>query len=256
MAHEKMKRMITTVAVAIGICCDGLALTPAGSRFDCTKPDHRDYTRGWTARHQSFNAIAAKGDVDLVFIGDSITQGWELEGAATWKKYYGQRKAANFGIGGDQTQHVLWRIDHGNFDGIKPKLIVIMLGTNNAGHNTPGEVAEAMGLIVKRLREKLPGTRLLLLGISPRGFKADDALRAANAKANAEFSKLADNKWIHYLDIGREFLAQDGTISPEIMPDGLHPNAKGYEIWAKAIEAKVNELLKNRKTRKNNRSED
>ena len=236
--------MVAAVVVAIGIGGQCLALTAAGSRFDCTKPDHRDYTPGWTARHQSFNAIAAQGDVDLAFIGDSITQGWEREGAEVWKAYYGQLKAANFGIDGDQTQHVLWRIDHGNFDGIKPKLIVIMLGTNNAGHNTPGEVAEAMGLIVKRLREKLPDTKLLLLGIFPRGSKADDALRVANTKANAEFSKLADGKWIHFLDIGQNFLTANGTISPEIMPDGLHPNAKGYEIWAKAIEAKVTELMK------------
>ncbi len=243
MAHGKMKRTIMIIAVGIGVCSQCLGLTAAGSRFDCTKPDHRDYTPGWTARHESFNAIAAKGDVDLVFLGDSITQGWERGGAETWKKYYGQRKATNFGIDGDQTQHVLWRIDHGNFAGISPKLIVIMLGTNNAGHNTPGEVAEAMGIIIKRLRDKLPGTRLLLLGIFPRGFKADDALRAANAKANEAFSKLADNKWIHYLDIGQEFLEKDGTISPEIMPDGVHPNARGYEIWAKAIEVKVTELL-------------
>ena len=243
MAHGKMKGTIMIITVAIGVGSQCLALPPAGSRFDCTKPDHRDYTPGWTARHQSYNAIAAKGDVELVFLGDSITQGWEREGAETWKTYYGGRKAVNFGIDGDQTQHVLWRIDHGNFDGIKPKLIVIMLGTNNAGHNTPGEVAEAMGLIVKRLREKLPGTRLLLLGIFPRGFKADDPLRAANAKANAEFSKLADGKWVHYLDIGQEFLEKDGTISPEIMPDGVHPTARGYEIWAKAIEATVTALL-------------
>ncbi len=243
MAHGKMNRTAMIVAFAIGVCSQGLAQTAAGSRFDCTKPDHRDYTPGWTARHQSFNAIAAKGDVDLVFIGDSITHGWEREGAATWKTSYGQRKAANFGIDGDQTQHVLWRIDNGNFDGITPKLIVIMLGTNNAGHNTPGEVAEAMGLIVKRLREKLPDTQLLLLGIFPRGFKAADPLRAANAKANEAFSKLADDKSVHYLDIGRQFLEKDGTISPEIMPDGVHPTAKGYEIWAKGIEAKVAELM-------------
>ncbi len=243
MTPWNMKKTVTTGALVVGINCQCLALTAAGSRFDCSKPDHRDYTPGWTARHQSFNAIAAKGDVDLVFIGDSITHGWERDGAATWKTYYGQRKAANFGIDGDQTQHVLWRIDNGNFDGISPKLIVIMLGTNNAGHNTPGEVAEAMGLIVKRLREKLPGTQLLLLGIFPRGFNAADPLRAANAKANEAFSKLADDKWIHYLDIGQEFLEKDGTISPEIMPDGVHPTAKGYEIWAKGIEAKVAELM-------------
>jgi lysophospholipase L1-like esterase len=243
----KTKKTVATVAVAIGVCWQCLGATPAGSRFDCTKPDHRDYTPGWTARHESFNAIAAKGDVDLVFLGDSITHGWERQGAETWKTYYGQRKAANFGIDGDQTQHVIWRIDHGNFAGIKPRLIVIMLGTNNAGHNTPGEVAEAMGLIVKRLREELPGARLLLLGIFPRGFKADDPLRAANAKANDAFSRLADDTWVHYLDIGREFLEKDGTISPEIMPDGVHPTARGYELWARAIEATVTEVLEERK---------
>ncbi len=222
-------------------------LTKAGSRFDCTKPDHRHYSPGWTARHKSLNAIAKKGDVDLVFLGDSITHSWETEGLETWKKYYGRRKAANFGISGDQTQHIIWRIDNGNFDGIKPKLIIIMIGTNNVGHNTPGEVAEAMEVIVKRLRIKLPESRLLLLGIFPRGGKADDELRAANAKASRLFSKLADNRMIHYMDIGQKFLEKDGTLSPKIMPDALHPNAKGYRIWAKAIETKVAELMEEKR---------
>jgi hypothetical protein len=122
------------IAVALGVCGQCLALTAAGSRFHCTKPDHRDHTPGWTARHESFNAAAAKGDVDLVFLGDSISHRWEREGAATWKTYYGQRKAANFGIDSDQTKHLTWRIDNGNFDGIAPRLIVIMPGTNNGGH--------------------------------------------------------------------------------------------------------------------------
>ena len=219
------------------------AETEAGSRFDCRKPDHRHYCPGWTARHESFNEIAKKGEVDLVFIGDSITHSWESKGKDVWEKYYGKRKAANFGIDGDQTQHVIWRIDNGNFEGMKPKLIVIMIGTNNAGHNTPGEVAEAMEVIVKRLQSKVPESKILLLGIFPRGAKADAEKRVLNEKANAAFSKLADNKLIHYMDIGKKFLDADGTLSTEIMPDALHPNAKGFEIWAKAIESKVTELL-------------
>ncbi len=241
-------RQIAIVAAAVlALSAQTFGMTKAGSRFDCTKPDHRHYSPGWTARHESLNAIAKKGDVDLVFLGDSITRSWEAEGAEAWKEYYGKRKAANFGISGDQTQHVIWRIDNGNFDGIEPKLIIIVIGTNNVGHNTPGEVAEAMEVIVKRLRIKLPRSKLLLLGIFPRGVRADDELREANADASRLFSKLADNRMIQYMDIGQKFLEKDGTLSPKIMPEALHPNAKGYRIWARAIEAKVAELMEEKK---------
>jgi len=244
MRRNGLRTIAIIVAATFVLSAQSLALTETGSRFDCTKPDHRNYARGWTARHDRFNAIAKKGDIDLVFLGDSITHGWERrEGREVWKKYYGKRKAANLGIDGDQTQHIIWRIDNGNFDGIKPQLIIIMIGTNNAKHNTPGEVAEALEVIVTRLQAKLPESKLLLLGIFPRGVKADDELRALNAEANETFGKLADNKMVHYMDIGQKFLEKDRSLSPKIMPDALHPNANGYEIWAKAIEAKVVELM-------------
>ena len=95
-------------------------------------------------RHEAINARVKEGSVDLVFIGDSITQGWERRGKDVWTKFYGQRNAANLGIGGDRTQHVIWRLNNGNLAGIAPKVAVIMIGTNNSGSNTPAEIADGV----------------------------------------------------------------------------------------------------------------
>lgn len=196
----------------------------------------------WVKRHESINERARKGDVDLLFIGDSITQGWNDN--AVWKKYYGERKAMNAGIGGDRTQHVLWRLDNGNIDGIKPKLAVLMIGTNNSNKddNTAEEIADGIKAIVAKLRAKLPETKVLVLAIFPRKEKPDPQ-RDKNAKASELASKVADDKMVFYQDIGKAFLQEDGTISKEIMPDFLHLSLSGYEIWAKSIEAKVAEVV-------------
>lgn len=212
---------------------------------------------GWVNRHESFNAISKKGEAELVFLGDSITQGWEGKGKATWEKFYATRKAANFGIGGDRTEHVLWRLDNGNFDGLKPKLIVLMIGTNNTGHvNRPQkelngaiytcsaeQTAEGVKQILERLEKKAPQAKVLLLGIFPRGEKPADAMRQQNEKTNALIAKYADGKRVHYLDIGKTFLQEDGTLTREIMPDLLHLSDKGYDLWAEAIEPQVKTLL-------------
>jgi beta-glucosidase len=223
----------------------------------------------WMKHHEKINERAKQGDVDLVFIGDSITDGWQNGGVRggkeVWEKYYGNRKAMNAGIGGDRTQHVLWRLENGNIDGIHPKLAVIMIGTNNSNKNdnTAEEIAEGIKAIVAKVREKLPDTKILLLGIFPRGelpkitpemsdedrAKAEKkreatlAQREKNAKASQLASQVADDKMVFYMDIGDKFLEPDGTLSKDIMPDYLHPNAKGYEIWAAAIEPKVAELM-------------
>jgi lysophospholipase L1-like esterase len=216
---------------------------------------------GTEARHESFNEISKKGEAPLVFLGDSITAGWdktgEKGGKDVWDKYWAPLKAANFGIGGDRTEHVLWRLDHGNFDGLKPKEIVLMIGTNNTGHQgrpekeldgaiyqcTAQQTAEGVKMIVDKLEAKCPGTKILLLAIFPRGEKPDDKMRVQNEETNAIIKKLADNKTVYFLDINAKFLQPDGTLSRDIMPDLLHPNAKGYEIWAEAIEPKVKELM-------------
>ncbi len=199
---------------------------------------------GTEARHESFNNRVKQGNVDLILIGDSITHGWEGAGKDAWQKYYGKRNAVNLGIGGDRTQHVLWRLDHGNVDGISPKLAVLMIGTNNSNRddNTADQIAAGLEAIVKKLREKLPQTKVLVLAIFPRGEKPNPQ-REKNAKASELASKLADNKMVYYLDIGPKFLNADGTLSKDIMPDLLHLSPQGYEIWATSTEPKVVELM-------------
>ena len=199
----------------------------------------------WMQRHELINSRAKAGNIDLLFIGDSITQGWENAGKSVWEKFYGKRHAMNAGIGGDRTQHVLWRLDHGNIDGIKPKLIVLMIGTNNSNgmDNTAEEIGAGITAIVHKLREKLPESKILVLGVFPRGA-GPSPHREKNAKASEIASKLADGKMVHYMDIGKKFLEPDGTtLSKEVMPDLLHLNEKSYTTWAEAIEPKVAELL-------------
>jgi len=197
----------------------------------------------WMARHQRMNERVKKGNVDLVFIGDSITQGWEGRGKKAWRQSYGKRNAVNLGIGGDRTQHVLWRLDHGNLEGISPKLAVIMIGTNNASSNSPKQIAEGIQHILKILRAKTPKTKVLLLAVFPRGTSAKDKRRQVNEKTNQIIAKMADGKTVHYLDIGKSFLQKDGTLTREIMPDLLHLSEKGYTIWAESIEAQVAKLM-------------
>lgn len=220
-------------------------LIPATARaadpHDAIKPVPRE--GGWLKRHESFNKRVAMGDVDLVFIGDSITQGWEGKGKGVWEKFYGKRNAVNLGIGGDRTQHVIWRLDNGNLYNISPKAAVIMIGTNNSGSNTPEQIAEGVDVIVKQLRKKTPDTKILLLAVFPRGANKDDKRRQTNEKTNAIFSKLDDGKSVFYLDIGEKFLEKDGTLTREIMPDLLHLSEKGYMIWAESIEEKLAALL-------------
>jgi len=199
----------------------------------------------WVARHDGFVAIAKKGGVELLFIGDSITDGWRGSGKAVWEKDFTPIKAANFGIGGDQTQHLLWRLQNGELDGIKPKLAVLMIGTNNLYGNKDGEIVDGIKAIIKELKTKTPSTRLLLLGIFPRGVKANDPSRVRIKHINSAIAKLDDGgKTIKYLDIGDKFLEADGTLPKSIMPDALHPNAHGYEIEAEAILPAIKEMMK------------
>lgn len=184
------------------------------------------------------------GPCDIAFIGDSITQGWENSGKNVWEKYYGSRKCLNFGVGGDRTQHVLWRFENGQLDGIKPKVAVLMIGTNNSNKddNTEGEILEGVLAIVKQIRERLPETKVLVLGIFPRG-QTFSTQRGKILQINQALAKVADGNMIHYLDFGSQLIEPDGSLAGSIMPDFLHLSEKGYEIWAAAIEPKLKELL-------------
>ena len=194
-------------------------------------------------------AKEAPGSYDLVFIGDSITQGWEGNGRNAWTNYYGHRKCLNFGVGGDRTEHVLWRFENGQLDGIKPKAAVLMIGTNNSNQNKDGteqyseaEILEGVLAIVGQVRARLPDTKLLVLGIFPRA-KTFSPQRGKLLQINQALAKVADGQMIHYLDFGSQLIEADGSLSKEIMPDALHLSDKGYTIWAQAIEPKLKELL-------------
>jgi lysophospholipase L1-like esterase len=210
----------------------------------------------WVARHEKFVEIAKQGGVDVLFLGDSITDFWASEnkqrgGKAVWDKNFAPLHAANFGISADRTQHVLWRMQNGELEGIKPKVVVLLIGTNNCGmendkskvRNTTAEAIQGVTAVVQGLRAKLPETKILFLAIFPRGEK-DDPIREQIKEVNAAVSHLDDGKYVHYLDIGPKFLEADGSISHETMGDLLHPTEKGYEIWAAAIKEPLAALMK------------
>ncbi len=198
----------------------------------------------WYPRHEKVVRRVAQGNVDLIYVGDSITHGFDGSGKAMWDKYYAPRNAVNMGFGGDKTQHVLWRFDHGEIDGISPKLAILMIGTNNSNGDeyTAEEIADGIKAVCAEMRTKLPKTKILMLAIFPRSEKPCPQ-REKNAKASLLASKIADNKKIFYLDINDAFLTADGTLTKDIMPDLLHPNEKGYKIWAEAIEPTVAKLM-------------
>jgi lysophospholipase L1-like esterase len=233
------RRLLLTAAV--GVCLLPLFVSAQEKLNDALAPVPREGKL--MQRHEAFNQRIKQGNVDLLFIGDSITQGWEGAGKKIWDEFYAKRNAVNLGIGGDRTQHVLWRLDHGNIDNIKPKLAVLMIGTNNSGANTSEQIAEGVKAIVEKLRTKLPETKVLILGIFPRGPDKEDTKRKVNEGANEVVKKLADDKMVFYLDIGPKFLDADGTLSKDVMPDLLHLNEKSYRTWAESIEPKVKELM-------------
>ena len=215
---------------------------------NATTPAHRmksDEKNWWQERHESKAIEAKKNKWDLIFLGDSITHSWETAGKKTWNKYYQKRRALNLGFSGDRTEHVLWRLDNGEFEEVQPKVVVLMIGTNNTGHrkDPPKAIAAGVEKIIERINTKSPTTKILLLAIFPRSEKVSDPQRKNNDRANALIKQLTKKDGVTYLDINERFLLPDGTLSKEIMPDLLHPKQKGYAIWAEAIEPSLRALL-------------
>ena len=200
----------------------------------------------WMPRHKEKLALKEKmGKVDLVFLGDSITHAWDGKGKKVWKKYYAKRNALNIGFSGDRTEHVLWRLNNGAVDDIDPKLLIMMIGTNNTGHrqDKPEDTALGIKTIIETLQNKLPNTRVLLLAVFPRGAQPDDKLRKINDSINSIIKDYADDEKVFFLNINKNFLDKDGVLPKSVMKDLLHPNTDQYQIWADAIEPKVKELM-------------
>ncbi len=179
----------------------------------------------------------ANPGAQLVFLGDSITQGWEGEGLATWKSSFGTFAPINLGVSGDRTEHVLWRLAQGAYDQLQPKLIVIMIGTNNTGHrmDPPADIAAGVQEILAQLKKRFPKAKLALLAIFPRGETPEDPMRVNNSAVNAMLVGIAKQAGAEWMDLSRAFVDANGVLSKTLMPDLLHPNTRGYEVWANSI---------------------
>jgi lysophospholipase L1-like esterase len=209
---------------------------------------------GFRMKHAANVELAKKGGIDLLFMGDSITDFWRNSGRdgeanparagrAVFEKYYGAMKTANFGISGDTTQGVLYRLMDGEGQGFQPKAIMLMIGTNNAAMCSSAEIAEGVGAVVLELRKDFPNAKILLLGIFPRA-NPGDPVRKTVLDVNPVIARLNDSQHVFYMDIGPKFLDAAGVLQPDIMADKLHPNEKGYVIWAEAVKEELAELMK------------
>lgn len=201
----------------------------------------------WLPRHKQKLKDKNKQKIDLIMIGDSITHGWENKGEAVWEEYFKPRNGFNLGFGGDRTENVLWRLENGAVDGLSPKLVILLIGTNNTGHrmDSVDDTVAGIDAIIKKLGKKLPAADILLLGIFPTGKLPDHPSRVRNDQINQRLANMvaSKNTKLHYRDIGPAFLSDDGTLSEAIMPDLLHLSPKGYQLWAEAIDADVARLM-------------
>jgi lysophospholipase L1-like esterase len=195
--------------------------------------------------HEKFLKEAKEGNIDLLFLGDSITANW-TKAPEIWAKNYAPLHAVNFGIGGDRTQHVLWRITNGELDGIHPKVCVLMIGTNNSNSDSAESIADAITKIVSIVREKT-GAKVLLLAVFPRdhtGATHDTPVEMETIHAiNERIAKLDDGKNVRYLDISQKFMGPDGKLDHSLFSDGLHPNVKGYQIWTDSMHDLLTEMM-------------
>ena len=203
----------------------------------------------WTSRHREASALMRSRRPEIVMLGDSITHFWGGEpiggrrtGAAEWDRFFAGRNVVNLGYGWDRTENLLWRLANGEFDGVTPKVVVLMIGTNNVTRDTPDEIAAGVEAICASIHERSPATKILLLAIFPRGRKPD-AIRAQVDEVNRRIARLDERDEVTFLDIGAKFLEPDGTISQEVMYDYLHPSAKGYAIWSAAMSPVLARLL-------------
>ena len=199
-------------------------------------------------RHQGFVEEARRGGIECLLMGDSITDWWRRAGLPVYEANFGDLDCANFGIAGDRTQGVLWRMQNGELEGYSPKAMMLMIGTNNLSGrtttpNTPAEIAMGIATIVNTFRIRFPDAKVLLLGVFPRGAEPTNPYRESIRRINELIASLDDGEHVRFMDIGARFLEPDGSISVEVMADGLHPTERGYEIWAEAVMPTFREML-------------
>lgn len=239
--HCAQPVLVLALAALVGFGY-GQANLPETMRPAIDEAPLKAHSYDWMARHNAVLDRLKQGKVDLILVGDSITQMWGGSpqpggpGQFLWDKYFGSRNAVNLGFGWDRTQHVLWRLQNGEIDGIRPKVAVVLIGTNNIGTNTTDDVVAGIDAIVDTLHTKLRRTKILLLGIFPRGHGPETRDRKLIEEVNTRISALGKKRGIVYLDLSANFLEPDGTITTDMMRDYLHPTPKGLAIWVHAME--------------------
>jgi N-acetylglucosamine-6-sulfatase len=203
---------------------------PTGENRAVYAAPRNDWYRDVQNKFDKYSGTSA----DIVFEGDSITNRWEGTGKPVWKEHF-EGRAADFGIEGDRVENALWRLSKGQVDGVNPKVVVIMLGTNNTYFNSAEQIAEGLKLLVVEYQQRCPQAHIILMGVFPRGKDANDNGRKKVDEINKTISGYADGANVTFVDIGAKLIQPDGTISTDMMPDFVHPALKGYEIWADAI---------------------
>ena len=248
---------LAAVAAPLPLCADApkpaaKVLKAKGVAATDAVPDEKGRT-WWMPRHEAAVKLLAERKPDILLIGDSITHWWGGEpteggrgtGKAVFDHYFGDRKVVNLGCASDRTYHVLWRLKNGELDGISPKVAVVMIGTNN--HPTPGhspeDTAAGVKAICALIREKLPKTKILLLGVFPRNNQSGADFIAFPSRVNAILRKLHGANGITYLEINDSLGNPDGTTRAGLFSDRLHPTAAGYKVWAEAMEPTLARLL-------------
>lgn len=201
----------------------------------------------WQQRHQKKRAELQRINepIDILFLGDSITHEWETEGEQYWLQHFAHRRAFNLGFAGDRTEHLLWRLQNGEIDKLSPKWIILLIGTNNAGHrlDPPEDIAAGVLTILEELRIQLPISKILLMAIFPRSRNTNKPMRQRVDVSNSIIKTYTDGKQIHWLDINNQFLTGDGVLLETVMPDLLHLNSKQYDTWAKAVLSYIQDHL-------------
>ena len=193
----------------------------------------------WQQRHQQKldEKAAFQHDVELLFLGDSITHAWEVEGDKYWQQHFAHRHAFNLGFAGDRTEHLLWRIQNGEIDGLSPKWVILLIGTNNAGHrlDEPEDIAAGVQLILAELKQRLPQSKILLMAIFPRSRNTHKPMRQRVDASNQFMQPFADQTQVYWLNINSQFLTADGVLVESVMPDLLHLDSSQYAVWGKAM---------------------
>ncbi len=198
----------------------------------------------WLATHAFYRAAIVHADPQIVFFGDSLVERFPRTGAATWRTRELPRGAFASGIAGDTTQNALWRIDNGAFDDVGPRAIVVLVGTNDLPMSSPPEVARGIVAVVERLRVHLPSAKILLLGLLPRDDDAVAAASGAVGAVNAALASTAFDAKVRYRNITATLADADGRPARQLLPDGLHLSAGGYERLAAAIDGDIDDLTR------------